>query len=272
MDTNTEAAAGAALGVAAVAVDTFNVDDRGQFAVVPDGMRVESLEAFQSQPNRKKARRVCVDPLGFIGYVNRWGGADTQIAVNVKLPALRIDAALDFGTKDSPQHGDHTLTLAPRVSLTVQRWLNIAGKPMTQRVLAEFLEERAQDVSRPDAASIMDMVLTFEATKKVSFRSATRLQNGDRQLTYVEETAGGGSSGAVTIPDRITIKAPVFEGGAAQDITFLLRYSISDGDLTFTLRAYQWDETVEAAFSDVVRQVDEGLVSDVPRPFLLTAD
>lgn len=265
-DIEAEAVAGATLGIAAAAVEAFDHSAPGQFAVVPDGFKVESLEQFQVAPNRMQAKLAVAGAPGFIGYVNRWGGEGTLITVN--RTARSISATLDHGDGESPQFRDHSITLTSRISPELTEWLTISKKPLGQRTLAEFLEDHATEVSRPDAAAIMDMVLTFEATKKVSFKSGVRLQNGDRQLTYSEETQGNGTSGTVMIPERITVVAPIFDGGDTEPVDFVLRYSIEEGALTFRLHMHQQEVRLREAFGRIVDEVDSHLGEGIPRPFL----
>lgn len=262
----TEASVVASFAAAAVARE-FDAGMQGQFAVVPDGFRVESLERFQNVPNRQSGNLTVSGAEGFIGYVNRFGGAATLIVADIG--RAKVKAVLDHGSPDTAAgFSGHTITIEPQHSEALRAWLAIEGKPMSQRALAEFLEERATDVLEPDAAAIMDMVLTFEAVKKVSFRSAVRLSNGDRQLTYVEDTTGGGSQGAVTIPERIIISAPLFEGMAPEDVRFNLRYRLDDGSVTFTLKMHRRDDVLRGAFDQLLHELDEDIIADVPRPFL----
>lgn len=260
----TDAAVAAEFAIGATALQHFIPHESGNFAIVPDDWRVECLEDLQIAPNRMRAHQATISAPGFIGYINRWATASALVEIDWTCP--RIHAVLDHGTAVEAGFRDHSIALRPRISVPLKRWLDIAKRPLSQRALAEFLDEHAVEVSVPDAASIMDMVLTFEATKKVVFKSGVRLQNGDRQLTFSEDTQG--TSGSVVIPERITIVAPVFEGADAQLIDFTLRYRIEDGAVAFSLKMHREDEVIRHAFQQIVDEVNAGLSDVIPRPFL----
>ena len=225
----------------------FMGDGVGQFAVLPEGATIQSLEQFQVAPNRSRGHHVFVETSSLADYYTEHSAPGTMVEANYK--GGKIKVTLDGDAPAAPGFKDHTATFQAEVAPKLAAWLAISGKPLGQVAFGEFLEDRAVDVVQPDAATIMEMVMTFDATKKVSFKQSTRLSDGQRQFQYVEENE---TRGAVTLPERITIRTPIYRGQEAQDVLFLLRYRIEDGSLRFTVSMHNKDEVMQSAFDRCV--------------------
>ena len=237
----------------------FEESQTGQFAIVPEGFRVESLEVFQAAPNRVTADHRFVTVQSLAEYCNRFGNADTMIAANYE--AGRIHAVLDGDTQESASHKSHKARFEAQLHDVTKAWLNICSKPMSQATFGQFLEDRAQDVVKPEAASVMEMVMTFDATKKVTFKSAQRLHDGQRQLVYVEENE---ARGAVTFPDHFIVLAPIYRGMEPQQVKFMVRYRIDDGKLTFVVEMHDRERVLREAFDRCVDALRTSLNLEVP--------
>lgn len=225
----------------------FDRRETGQFAVVPEGYSVEGLEQFQNRPDRHRADHRFVDVASLAEYLNRFASPDTMICADYG--AATISAVIDGDTPDDPSHKEHKAAFGAMTSDQVKAWLGICGKGMTQVAFGLFLEDRAVDVVEPDAASIMDMVMTFDATKKVAFKSSQRLHDGQRQFQYVEENE---TRGAVTLPDHFIVMAPIYRGMEPQRIKFMVRYRIEDGALRFQVDMHDQDAVMREAFDRCV--------------------
>ena len=113
----------------------------------------------------------------------------------------------------------------------------------------------------PDAASIMDMVMTFDATKKVTFRQSDRLHDGQRQLTYTEENEVRGN---VILPERMTILVEVLEGQKPERINIRVRYRIEDGRLTFLFEIHDQADAERVAFDRAEAALEAALTIKPP--------
>lgn len=231
----------------------------GQFAALPQGYSVHSMEALQQNPNRHRADHRFVSVASLAEYINRFGDEDTMICADYS--EAKIKVVIDGDGKDYPSHKEHKARFEAQLSDKVKAWLGICGKPMTQVAFGLFLEDRAVDVVVPDAADVMEMVMKFDATKKVSFKSSTRLHDGSRQFQYVEENES--VRGGVTLPDHFIILAPVYRGMEPQRIKFMVRYRIEDGALRFGVEMYDRDEVLRQAFERCVDALKTDLTTDL---------
>lgn len=259
--TKTEADAAAALAIAQN-LNPFDFEMRGNFTLLPPGYSVADLEHLQAAPNRVRAKQTFADPKSLAAYLTRftndndskafdgfpvfWGD-DAFLTVDYR--AAKIGAVLGYSRRGADCHHDHIATYQAQVGRKFQKWLEMCGKPHTQVALALFLESRAVDVVKPDAADIMEMVLKFEATKTVEFKSSTRLADGARQFVFVEDTQ---QRGQITLPDHIVILVPVYEGLEPQQVKIWLRYRIEDAKLRLVLEVHDEDEVMRQAFERCV--------------------
>lgn len=249
----------AVMRTATVGSIEFAPDQRGQFAVVPDGFKVSGLEDFQHVPNRHRADHRFVDVASLAEYLNRFATADTMICADYG--AAKISCVLDGDAPDAPAHKSHKARFEAQQSDQIKAWLGISGKPLAQTTFGLFLEERAVDVAVPDAADVMDMVMTFDATKKVIFKSSQRLHDGSRQFTYTEDND---TRGAVKLPDHFIILAPVYRGMEPERVKFMVRYRIEEGSLRFVVEMHDRDAVMRAAFDRCVDALRADLKQELP--------
>lgn len=235
---------------------TFDPAATGQFAVVPDGYSVKSLEDFQNAPDRIAADHRFVDVASLAAYLSRFSTEATMICADYE--RAKIQAVLDGDAPSIPSHKEHKARFEAQQSDILKAWLKASGKRMSQVEFGLFLEDRAVDVVQPEAADVMDMVMTFDATKKVSFKSSQRLHDGQRQFQYVEENE---TRGAVTLPDHFVILAPVYCGMEPQRIKFMVRFRIEEGSLRFQIDMHDRDRVLREAFDRCV----DGLRADLPK-------
>lgn len=250
MADKTEFEAILAMQFAKHSLDEFEGKD-GNFAVIPDGYTLESLEDYQDRPTRITTDHKFLSAKSFAIYLTRF--ATESMMLTASSDKAQMYAVIDYHECDmNARHGTHRAKYTARQTDKIKAWLSMCSKPLGQIEFGLFLEERAVDVICPEAAAIMEMVMQFEATKSVQFKSSSRLSDGSRQFTYVEENQ---TRGGLTLPDKIIIRAPIYQGMEPQDIKFLLRYRINDGTLKFIIEMHDKDEVLSEAFERCVDAV-----------------
>lgn len=234
----------------------FDRNAYGQYAVVPDGHQLQSLEKFQDRPNNIKTDHRFVSAKSFSEYLTRF--FTDSMLITASSDKAQMYAVIDYHDADPecgvvlPSHGAHKAIYTARKTDKIKAWLSMCNTPLGQIDFGLFLEERAVDVIQPMAAEIMEMVMQFEATKKVEFKSSTRLADGSRQFSYVEDNQ---TRGGITLPDKIIVRAPIYQGMEPQDIKFLLRYRINEGSLKFIIKMHDEEEVLRDAFERCVDAV-----------------
>lgn len=259
MADKTEIEAGAEMNAGFAAQALFDRGEAGNFAALPPGFQIHDLEGFQEVPNRIRADHRFVSIGSLATYLNRFGGADTFVAADYSRNC--IPCVIDGNAPGEPQFGQHKARYEAVIDERLAEWLALEGKSLAQATFGLFLEDRATDVVRPDAASVMEMVMQFDATKKVTFKSSQRLHDGARQFQYVEDNE---VRGAVTLPDHFVIQVPVFAGMEPQPIKVMVRYRIDDGRLVFLVQMHDRKRVLREAFDRCVDALATGLKIDVP--------
>ena len=221
----------------------------GQFVTLPDGYHVASLENLQSRPNRIVAAPMFRDVASLASYLERFEKKDS---VAFSRPAdSDIRVVIDHHDREfqaevpHPNWCEHSATFKACFTPEYNAWRRIDHKEMGQVAALEFLEERAIDVIDPGAAEMMDIIMNFEALKRVTFRQSTRLNDGQRQFLYHEENE---VKGQIVLPEFVRLHLPVYEGMEPDMIKVRVRYRINDGKLTFIFLIHERQRLETTAF------------------------
>ena len=169
------------------------------------------------------------------------------------------DDRIEYGTEFTPEF---------------KTWANANGKMMSQVEFAEMLQDLRHTIIDPQAAEVVQIARTFTATKTANFESGVRIQSGDVQFSFVENTKAQ-SSGTVEIPETITLFLPIFrDSRTAVEVQLDFRYDVSDRGLRLGYRILQEEALLENAWGELVEQARAGLQSmvlDGPAPTRVTA-
>ncbi len=254
-DMNTIISQAVANAITAASVADFDPRMRNQFAVVPEGYELKSLEPHQDGPDSLMAQHTFDDVESLVVYLRNWATPTSMFKADAD--RRRIMAVIDYHeSADMPARCRHKVEFQARLHPVMALWLGACDRTMSQLKFGRFLEDRAKEVVEPDAASVMEMVMTFDAIKKVSFRSSQRLHDGRRQFHYVEENE---ARGGLTLPESFVVETPIFAGAAPEYVKFMVRYDISDGDLTFKIEMHDKDIVLNRAFEGCVTALRDGL-------------
>lgn len=238
----------------------------GMYYAVNLGDRVHEIDltgnAFRDRPERKAGNTTVRDVPSFLAYAGKHGDEDSEIYADRQ--QLTVTALLD-AHGDEPNWCQHRVTLRLKHSDEFEAWKSASGRMMPQTTFAEFIEEHRAAVTEPPGAEMLELVQSFHATTKVTFKSGTVLHSGQRQLQYVEETnASAGAKGNLTIPQTFNLALAVFEGADVADaVTARLKYRIDDGRLTLGFHLDRLNDVVSGAFKAVVDEIGGGVVQPI---------
>lgn len=239
-------------------------DDRGEsgtpFVVVPEGYTVESLGHLLPSPLTTVQKVMVRDTASLIAYVLAFKTATTRgFAVdNYRSGNPHVKVVIDYHGPDEPSHASHVVTLDQGLSEAWGRWSKVSGTALSQKQMAEFLEENSVDIVAPDAATMMEIAGTIEANKSAVFKSGIRLHNGNQQLTYNETTDATAGQGKLTIPEKIKLAMPIFENGATIEFEAWFRYRITEGRLALVIELHRPRFIFDAAFKVLVKELSAG--------------
>lgn len=216
-------------------------------------------------PRRKEGARTVFDSESFIAYVTRHRTIGTEVFADVE--GRVVKAIIDsHGPADGlnpglPGNRAHTVTLQIRETPAWKAWTAQSGKMLDQQAFAEFIEQHTQDIVEPAGAEVLEVAQSIAVQQDVQFNSSTRLDNGQVQFGYVENTttATAGEHGNLQIPARFTLGIKPFEGSDPFRVEVALRYRLQRGGLTLGYVLLAAENVVQDAFDDVVAQVRVGV-------------
>lgn len=228
--------------------------DGRRFAIVPPGYKVEDLHRFQGEPARKRGHVTLSDADSFIAYVMHHATEPTTIYGDDE--KLAFVAVLNEHGVIRAGWRDHVAWLQLKFSAQWKRWSAANGKAFTQQEFALFIENGIPDIVEPAGTVLMDVTRNLSATKKVSYQSGLRLENGDMQLSYIEETDAN-VKGQVTIPTMFKLGIPVVVGGIVYAIDVRFRYRIQDAKLALYYDLVRPDRIVEDVYAENAKLIGD---------------
>jgi uncharacterized protein YfdQ (DUF2303 family) len=206
--------------------------------------RLEDVEATLPAPLRIKRRVVHSSFDSFLRYLTEWTREDLRVFIG----ETEIVALIDAQVPDEPKWEEHRAIFPLSPTHAFKTWSAAVtpdgSKSIDQGTLALLFDRRAGDVLNPAAATMMEIATTLEAKPKVAWKSAVRLDNGDRQFLFEETTdARAGTKGDIIIPQAFKVLIPLYEGCDAVTLDVKLRYRLNEGKIMFTL---EWADLEEA--------------------------
>jgi uncharacterized protein YfdQ (DUF2303 family) len=216
-------------------------------------------DAYRDRPRRTTRHVVVDDVASFAGYVSKHGRVASE--VYAQRTNRGITAVLDAPGADEPDWCQHRVTLQLQHTQPWRDWTEADRKYMPQAAFAEFIEDHLGDIRSPSGAEMLEVAQTLHANTKVTFSSGYRIQDGQRRLTYTEDTAGAaGTRGELSIPVRFVVGVEVFRGdGMAEELTARLRYRIADGRLQLGYFLDRPEDAVERAWEPYTTTIAEEL-------------
>jgi uncharacterized protein YfdQ (DUF2303 family) len=206
--------------------------------VVPEGFVLADASDPFALPPHIHATTVTVDQRASLSaYVNRF--SDHRSVLIADYDSGSIGAVLDWHGCNSkgelkPGPRQHRCVLKLRPSEEFKRWAAMENKFHGQAAFAHFLEENAVDVMDPEPAVLIEISRDLEGTQGVTFKSSTRLENGDRAFVYETETK---AKGDIKVPREFVLSIPLYEGEQPVQLRCAFRWRINGGDLEM---GFEW--------------------------------
>ncbi|WP_226578827.1 DUF2303 family protein [Acuticoccus sediminis] len=242
--------------------------DGSQVRLVPPGWSLERLAPVVPPLLPHVSQVISVDEAdSFTLYYEAFATPQTRLFADVRHGVLT--AVLDYhdAGSDETEYADpapgrlaHRLVYAAPKSVEWQRWADLHRRAIDQEALLEFLEENAQDIVRPAAADVLEMVTEFRSIRSTRFSRKMNLTNGSVAMSFSDEEAGDQT---VHAPSEMTIHVPVFEGGERVEIKVFLRTRAPNGKLSFLLVIHRKELVERELFRETVRGIEETLSTPV---------
>lgn len=242
-------------------------DGQAPHVIDTDALELDFTKKYEkdaAHPIRKKGTVYVQDATSFIEYISKHGLPETEVFADLGgmklVGVINAHAEAYDDVEQAAGHGDHRVVLELVQTDAWKAWRGRDKRAQSQEEFAEHLEDRANDVISPDAATMLEIASSLIATTGVDFKSAVRLTDGQVQFRY-EETAQAraGENGDLEIPQVFTIAVAPFEGSEPVELQARFRYRIASGNLSLFYALLNPDDIVRAAFVDYVALVAESI-------------
>lgn len=261
--------AGKALGAPIV-----NIAGIRPVVVVPEGYKLEPLPFAERAPLPDHVRQAVTldDAESFVAYLKQW--KRTETAVFVRLPVVGGDVAqaksaqfraiFDYHTRgdvsDAQVHAAarcaHTAIYPCPLSVEWQTWAAVSGKPQKQTEFIDFIEANGPDIVSPPGASLMELAINFSSKTDVMFQSKVDRLTGGCMLGFKEDVQAGGNGGQIKVPDAMSLRLPVFEGGKPFEIDARLQWLPRDGKLSIYIHLRRPVDVLRKAMADLRLEIE----------------
>jgi uncharacterized protein YfdQ (DUF2303 family) len=242
------------------------------YAIVPDGTTMEPIP----QAPDKVLYRVEAAPRfnawqDFAAYINRFKVSSSQVfghRVTGDKSSI-VKAVIDYhkqpvtpggDIQSVPMHGTHLPTLVLQHSEEWVDWTRQNREEMTQLEFAAFLEDHFTQVTKPDGASLLELVLAFQASETAEFKSIKNLGNGQVAFAYTTSIEEKGLSGdPITMPKVIELQLAPYIGLSPVLMTARFKYRLKGGQLTLWYELEKVDQTLRGAFEAICKGITDAV-------------
>lgn len=232
--------------------EPIKLGDSEPAVIIPNDYRAVSLEHLLEYPVRKRGVIFFQEVESFTRYVTKHKDGDATI---ILLPVgnTTATAIFDHHAPDFAGWAQHRAVYTPVETEAWKAWSKNNKAWFSQLKFAEFLEERAADVVDPPSADFKQMALTLEATRDVEFKSALRLENGDVQIGYKQNTTA--KSGQMDFPTEFVIRLQALSGQPPVTVQAFLRHRLEEGKISFKYELRLLDAIMEEMREDIRAQI-----------------
>lgn len=213
-------------------------------------------DEYRDSPRRKVGTTRLGDIDSLAAYLNKHATSATEVYAD---PIRRVlVAVIDAHSQDRPGWLNHRATYEPRLHPAWNAWTGSDGQWMVQEDFAEHIEANRAWIVEPEAATVMEMVTSFQAKTSASFKSGIQSKSGQKVLEYTEQVQASAGAGKLEIPDHLVLGLPVFLGAEQRyRLPARFQFRINGGRLTMRYVLVDAAEAVHAEFLALMDRLNE---------------
>lgn len=223
------------------------LDGTERAVILSDGQKVESLEKISVTRFRYRGQYTTNVLADFETFSRKTCG-EGAAQVFVSIDDMSAKAFFNLGTLADPGHGDHTATLKLKPTAAFSALNAIHGQKLTQKQLAEWLEDWNLNVA-PSYASGDDKTLqrAITAIRKITIKSkaqsTSQTGNFAASRSAMEEIEAQSGN---DLPDGFTFYCEPYLGLAARTFKLSLSVLTGDDDPKLSVRWAQREAEIES--------------------------
>jgi uncharacterized protein YfdQ (DUF2303 family) len=258
----------AGIDAATLAKPVIIGSDGREHVLIPQGFKTEDItDPHRFAPLPAHGVITVDDRTSLVVYANRHQDKETS-AIFADYDAGTITARLDWhyhndaGRHPYASHDRHRVTLKLRESEEWKRWNKMQGLMHAQADFALFLEENAADILHPEPSIFIELARDLEAASGMTFKSRNRLDNGDMEFHFAEESR---ITNKAVVPDSFDLQIPLYQGEDSETLTAKFRWKATPGGLLLGFVWHRVEYMRQARFAQIAAAAAE----DTSLPFYL---
>lgn len=236
---------------------------RGLVAL-PSDHQVHDLEKHLPLRRRARGSMTTPDLAGFASYVTTHGERGCSVFVNTKL--MRAIAVLNLGMPDAPGHADNIAVFDPPQLAAWRAMLKIAGDAVSQKALAEWLEDWASHINCFDEhGNHVAAAHAVAAVRKITIENLRRLESTQGQLS--EQRSAFESVGAKDtdkLPVTVSFTAEPHVGFDTRTVSMRLSILTGGDKPALRLRIVNAEQMEQDIADELARRVTDAIGDATP--------
>jgi uncharacterized protein YfdQ (DUF2303 family) len=244
----------------------------------PEIVSVKSLaEEWRTYPEHRRGVAKVGDVQSFNALVNRQKTEHSVVFSDSDWRKPSLTAVIDYHSIDpakQPDFGKHRVHYAFPFSDEWNVWLKHDGVVMDQEKFAEFVEERAPDMTTLVEAEsahfarelqvprigtpieIFELARGLEVNVGSKVSQNLKLQSGEARISFKEEHTGKDGE-PLRVPGAFALRIPLFFNQEPIDIPVRLRYRVHAGSVVWVYKLFRVDRLVAEAVTIAKQDVGE---------------
>lgn len=230
-----------------------------QYALIPDGYKLQEITDPDRLAARPKAKVKVDDRAGLVTYTNLHQTKQSMIFGDYD--AGTITTVIDWHphNQDTDQRGQsgaqqHAVTLTLLPSEEFSRWHNMQNKMHKQADFALFLEENASDIHFPEPGIMLELARDLEGVTGQTFKARTRLTDGSHAFAFETENK---ITSRVTAPEEFHLMIPLYNGEDPELLTAKFRWRPTSEGLLLGFVWHRVEYMRRARFTQIVAAASE---------------
>ncbi|MEC7474391.1 MAG: DUF2303 family protein [Pseudomonadota bacterium] len=250
------------------AAKPITIADGTTVAVLPEGIRMQSLEAFQPMRDRFRGTMATHSLQDFIKYIERHDVVDDNAPTAsrgfIDQDAMRATVIFNLGEPGAAGQGDDVAVLTLKPTAAYSALQSVIGRTLGQKELAEWLEDWLPNLEAKDGETVIQMLQAINAVRRMVIKATSQRDSnvGDfsASRSAMDEIEAKSQD---TLPSAFIFTTVPFEGLDVADIKLRLAVITGRDEPLLKLRWVGEEAQREAfaqEFKDVLEQEVGGLV------------
>lgn len=238
-----------------------SAEEDEQFAILPEGTVLHSLEFTQKDPYRDRGTMETSSLADFIQYINSKTSSSKRIFVNGETGHAK--AVINFGSEVLPKWKDDLAYYGPTSGMLYQDLkvlMNTNRGQVSQQNLVDFIDDWGHTLGFFQGKVQVDMLQARQlfadiTVEKLNSQRSNMSQSFERERSVAESMSMGAA-----LPDFMILKdCEIVETVYSCDLAVRITAAEGEGPPSFTLRAIQQRQAEMHAFSKITEILSKDL-------------